>query len=276
MKNLDRIYTKADLLEQLSQLNIPRNRVVMVHTALRLIGKVEGDAQTVLDALIEYFTYDGGLLCIPTHTWKNFNKEITLDMGDPTTCLGAFPDFAAADPRGVRSENPTHSVVVFGDREKALKLIADDACVTGGTDPESCYGKLYHEKGYVLLVGVSQTRNTYLHTVEEMVGIGNRLSDELYPVKVKRKSGEIVNRKMKWFHTDYHRDICLRFPKYETPFRYYGAITDGFLGNAPVQACDAVIMKEAVELIFKNNHGEDPLIKEDPFLPSLYCSADRG
>ena len=271
MKNPNQIYTKADLLRQLSQLNIPRDRVVIVHTALRLIGRVEGGAQMILDTLIEYFTSTGGLLCIPTHTWINVDKDITLDMADPHTCLGAFPDFAAADPRGIRSENPTHSVVVFGDRERAQAFVADDAHVLSGTAPDSCCGKLYDEKGYVLLIGVSQTANTYPHAVDEMLDMPNRITTELHPVAVKRPTGEIVRRQMKFHYTDYHPDICLRFPKYETPFRYYGAITDGFFGNAPVQACDAVIIKEVMELILQNNQGNDPLVDEEPILPKLYC-----
>ena len=271
MKNPNAIYTKDDLLEQLSQLHIPRDRVVFVHTALRLIGQVEGGAQTILDTLIEYFTATGGLLCIPAHTWINVDKDITLDMADAHTCLGAFPDFAAADPRGIRSENPTHSVVVFGDRERAQAFVADDAHILSGTAPDSCCGKLYHEKGYVLLIGVSQIANTYLHTVDEMLDMPNRITTDLHPVAVKRPTGEIVRRQMKLHYTDYHPDICLRFPKYEMPFRYYGAITDGFFGNAPVQACNAVIMKEVMELILKNSQGKDPLADEEPFCPMLYC-----
>ena len=73
MKSFDRIYQKSDLLQQLSDLHIPRDRGVMVHSSLRLIGHVEGGAQTILDTLIEYFTADGGMLCIPPihgRIWK--------------------------------------------------------------------------------------------------------------------------------------------------------------------------------------------------------------
>ena len=35
---------------------------------------------------------------MPTHTWSNIRKEITPDMSDPATCLGAFSD-PAADAR---------------------------------------------------------------------------------------------------------------------------------------------------------------------------------
>ncbi len=272
MKQFQKTYTKADLLCQLTDLHIPRDRVVMVHSALRLIGNVEGGAQTILDALIEYFTGDDGLLCIPTHTWMNLGvKDIALDMNDPTTCTGALADLAAADHRGIRTENPTHSVVVFGDREKVQKYIASETLVDSGTAPETCCGKLFDHGGYVLLIGVSQTSNTFLHTVEERLGVPDRLTDKKYTVKLKRKNGEIVERKMRLHYTSYHPDICLRFQKYDTPFRYYGAITDGFFGNAPVQACDAVIMKSVMELIWKNNGEKDPLLEEHPFPPALYC-----
>ncbi len=273
MKQLQKTYSKADLLRQLSALDIPRDRVVMVHSSLRLIGNVEGGVQTILDTLIEYFTAEGGILCFPTHTWMNLGvKDITLDMNDPTTCTGALCTLAAADPRGVRTENPTHSTVVFGDREKVLKFVADETCVDSGTAPETCCGKLYTHGGYVLLIGVNQTSNTFLHTVEERLGVPDRLTDKKYRVRLKRNNGEIVERKMRFHYTSYHPDICLRFHKYDLPFRYYGAITDGFFGNAPVQACNAVIMKDVMELIWKNNGEKDPLMEEGRFPPALYCT----
>ncbi len=268
-KDLNRTYKKEDFLRQLSEMGLPRDAVVLVHSSLRLVGNIEGGAVTLLDALIEYCTADGGLLCIPTHTWGFLRREITLDMTDPATCLGAFSDLAAADGRGIRSENPTHSMVVFGNRERALRFVEGELFVTSGTSPESCYGKISREGGYILLVGVSHSRNTYLHCVEEMIGMPNRLSAEARDVTVKLASGELVTRKVRTHRTDYTSDVSLRFTKYETPFRYHGAIRDGFLGNAPTQACDARIMKETLGLIFKNS-GSDPLVDEKPIPPKLY------
>ena len=268
---MDHVYTKDELWAQLKALGMPRDCVVLVHTSLRLIGRVEGGAEALLDILIEYFTREGGLLCVPTHTWRNLKQEITLDVGDSATCLGAFSDLAAADPRGIRTENPTHSMAVFGNRERALQFAAGEIDVISGTSPDSCYGRLYDEGGYVLLVGVAHNRNTYLHAVSEILGIPNRITAERRTVKIRRASGEVVERSMHTHKTDYTVDISQRFPKYETAFRYHGAITDGRLGNAPVQACDARIMKETVELIWKNAGGEDPLADEKAILPRLYC-----
>ncbi len=265
-----KIYTKDDILVQLSAMKLPRDKVVLAHSSLRLVGKLEEGAKTLLDAMIEYFTAEGGLFCVPTHTWANLSKEITLDMNDPATCLGAFSDFAAADPRGKRSLNATHSMAVFGDETKVSAFIDGEDRISSGTAPESCYGKIYREGGYILLVGVSHARNTYLHCVEEILGMPNRITAEPREVKIKLTSGEILTRRIKGHHTDFTNDISLRFPKYETAFRYHGAITDGFVGNAPSQACDAVIMKEVMEMIMKNSAGRDPLRDELTLSPLLY------
>ena len=260
--NTEKIYTKADILYQIDTLNIPKGSIVLAHTAFRLIGKVDGGAKTVLDSFIEYFTENGGLFCVPTHTWANIKEPFVLDMNDTKTCLGAFSDFAASDGRGIRSLNPTHSMMVFGDRKRALEFIKDDAFVTSGTAPESCYGKLFTEGGYVLLIGVSHSRNTYLHAVEEILGVPDRLAENAVAVSIKLKSGEIIPRKIRPHKTSFTSDVSLRFSKYETAFRYHRAITDGFIGNAPAQACNAIIMKETMEKIFKNSGDEDPLANE--------------
>lgn len=267
---LNRIYTKNDILAQLEKMGAPKDKAVLMHSSLRLIGKVEGGAQTLLDAMIEYFTSEGGLFCVPTHTWGNLKKEIVLDMNDPATCLGAFSNFAAADPRGIRSQNPTHSMVVFGDRAKALEFIKDDANVSAGADACSCYGKLYETGGYVLLVGVAHNRNTYIHYAEESLGFPDRLSDEPREVKVKLASGELVTKKIKTHKCSFCSDVSARFPKYETAFRYYRAITDGFIGNAPTQLCDARIMKDVVKKIYENGEFADPLAYEYQISPKLY------
>lgn len=266
---MDKIYTKEDIFKQLSDMGAPRDKVVLMHSSLRLIGRVEGGAEGLLDALIEYFTADGGLFCVPTHTWANLKQEITLDLGDSKTCLGAFSDIAAADPRAIRSHNPTHSMAVFGNRERALGFVKGEIGVSSGTHPDSCYGRIYREGGYIMLVGVSHNKNTYLHCVEEMIGTSNRLS-EPYDVSVRLESGEIVKSKLSGHRTDFTKDVSLRFTKYETAFRYHRAIRDGFLGNAPTQLCDARIMKDVMELIKKNSDPEDPLEDERAIPQKLY------
>ena len=266
------LHNKKDIIDQLKAMGAPTNSVVLMHSSLRAIGRVDGGAEALLDTLIEYFTSDGGLFCVPTHTWHNLDKEITLDMSSDDSCLGAFATVALRDGRGIRSESPTHSMVVFGDREKALKFIADETSISSATAPESCYGKLYSMGGYVLLVGVAQNRNTYIHSVEEMLGVPNRMETKPNKTMVKRLSGETVQRDILLYRADFVEDVSWRFVKYDTPFRYHGCITDGFIGDAPTQLCDAVKMKETIELIFNNSGEVDVLCDELPIPQKFYCN----
>lgn len=264
-------YTKSDITAQLRAMGAPTDSVVLMHSSMRAVGNVDGGAEALLDTLIEYFTRDGGLFCVPTHTWRNLDREITLDMTSDENCLGAFSGIAIRDGRGVRSENPTHSMVVFGDRARAEEFISGEQHIRFGTSADSCYGKLCDMGGKIMLVGVAQNRNTYIHAVEDMLGMPNRVSAETRPVAVKRKSGEVVKRDLFTHYTDFTDDVSLRYTKYETPFRYHGCITDGFLGNAPVQLCDARKIKETLELIFRNS-DEDVLKTEWPIPQKLYCN----
>ncbi len=54
------MYTKKALFTQLATMGAPRDRAVLFHSSLRLIGKVEGGAEGLLDAPVEYFTAEGG------------------------------------------------------------------------------------------------------------------------------------------------------------------------------------------------------------------------
>jgi len=260
--------TKADIISQLTQMGAPTDKIVLMHSSLRAIGPVEGDAQGLLDALVDYFTKDGGLFCVPTHTWHNLDKEITLEMESSDNCLGAFSTVALEDGRGFRSESPTHSMVVFGDRAKVENFIQDEPLVTTPTAPNSCYGKL----DFILLVGVAQNRNTYLHCVDEMLSIPNRMEEKTMPLTIRRTNGEVVIRPTALFYTDYMEDISDRFIKYDTPFRYHRCIADGFIGNAPTQLCDARKMRDTIALIWNNSGGIDPLFSENPIPQKWYCT----
>ena len=267
------MFTKQDLFTQLEAMGAPRDRVVLVHTSLRLIGAVEGGARGLLDALIEYFTACGGLLCIPTHTWDNLGfDKFTLDLTKCESNLGAFPVLALEDGRGVRSENPSHSVVVFGERSRALALIDGEAWVKTPTARDGFYARLYEQDGCVLLAGVGQNKNTYLHAVDEILGTPNRMGGAPYSVSVRRKTGEILENEMILFNYegDYIDDICLRFTKFDLPFRYHGCVKDGFLGDAPAQLCSARGMFDVMKLIYERC-PHDPLSDEIPLLPKYYA-----
>lgn len=257
--------TKEEIIRQLDKFSKAKGKIVTVHTSLKAVGDIDGGGETLLSALIEYFTSDGGLLCIPTHTWLTN----ILDLRKSETCIGVLPCLAAAHPDAIRTLNPTHSMAVFGDEKKAREFAKCEEYVDSPVNPKGCYGKLYDEDGYVLLIGVGQESNTYLHCVEEMLNTFRRLTTEKIDKTIIHKDGRIEKRHLYYFDINLP-NVSRYFTKFEAPFRYFGGIEDGKIGNAPVQLCNARIMKEAMERIYTNSKGNDILTNYDPVDEALY------
>ncbi|MBQ2686209.1 MAG: AAC(3) family N-acetyltransferase [Clostridia bacterium] len=266
------IYTKEMLISQLKEMNAPQNSVVHMHISLKAVGKTEGYGDGLLDTLIEYFTQKGGLFTIPTHTWAYMDDPsgITLDLSAPKSCIGVLPCLAAKRDEAHRSLHPTHSMAVFGDSAKAEAFIKDEGSYGTPASPKGCYGRLYDNDGYIMLVGVEHNRNTFIHCVEEMLDIPNRLSEELKTLRIKNKDGSIREVKSRSHEAKGIGDVSLRYVKYEKAFRHYNAIVDGKLGNASVQIINTRKIKEIVELIYNRSGGRELMLDMEPLDEELY------
>ena len=265
--------SKEYILNQLEHFKFSQGKPVIVHSSVKSVGEIEGGAETLLSALIDFFTKDGGILCIPSHTWgvRDEKNRAVLDLNKNDSCTGILSKLAAAHPDGTRTLNPTHSMVVFGDKENVCEFIKGEDSVNTPTSKNGCYSRFYKDNGYVLLIGVGHNKNTYLHCVEEMLGVTKR-----YTKKPEEKTltvfkdGTQTERTVFTFDESEVRDVSVFFPKFEPAFRYYNCITDGFLGNAPTQLCSAVKMKEVMELIYERANGAELLFDDLPLKDELY------
>ena len=257
------MYSKDELKEQLTKFNIAKGKPVTIHLSMKAVGQIEGGAEGLLSVLIDYFADEDGLLIVPSHTWR----FACLNLKKAETCVGVLPNIAVLRSDGVRSLHPTHSVVVFGERERAEEFVRDDAFTDTLTSPKGSYGKLYDEDGYVLLIGVGHDKNTYLHCVEEMIGKPNRKAETLTETTIIHKDGKEEKRLIYWINKP---EVSSQFGKFEPVFRYYDCIIDGHIGSAAVQLCSAKKMKDAVELVYKNNEWQELLDNDCPIDEKLY------
>ena len=263
------MFTKAEIRDQLERMGVPRDRVVLVHSSLRAVGEVEGRGEGLLDVLIDHCTAQGGLLCIPTHTWAFGSREFPLDMTAPETCIGTLPNLAARDARGVRTSHPSHSMAVFGDSARVAAFVAGEEKSVTPCHPDGCYGKICDMDGCILLVGVGHNRNTYLHCVEEMMDVPNRLSP-IRQRQVRYADGRVEVRDHCGHRSEGIRDVSAHFPKYEPAFRHHGCIADGHVGNAPTQLCSARGMRDVLYLIRERSGGIELLADDAPLCEAYY------
>lgn len=237
------MYTCSQLLSDLRALGIRSEDTLMVHTALRC---VHADAYEYITALRQ----SCGLLLIPAHTWGVCREDGELcDLNTTMPNIGTVPCAAvrlAAAGDGIRSQHPTHSVVAFGKDAEAY--IANDAFAQTPAPWNGSFGKLYEVGGKILLVGVDQGRNTFLHAVDEWLDIPDRLRPLQTRLLLRDAKGNVTQRPI-YRHA---RSMSDFYMNYEPYFLQTGAVTLGKLGDATVRLCDARKCAEAVRRLWKH------------------------
>ncbi len=229
-------YTKQELKQQLEAAGLKRTDTVLIHSSMKAIGRVEGGAESVLDAWMEYF--DRGLLLLPAHTWAQMSERYPVyDPQKEESCVGLLTRLFWKRPGVVRSLHPTHSVAAFGQGAAAY-VAGEEYCNTPCT-PGGCYDRLRQAGGKILLVGVGHERNTFIHSVEEVLNVPNRLADRpllLYTVMPDGSRRTVYMRK---HFNAMQPHISEDFVKLEQAFYETGAAVKTVFGDAGCILCDA-------------------------------------
>ena len=138
---------------------------VMIHSSLRSFGRVNGGAETVVDALMEVVT-PAGTLMMPSFNHGEPFGESGPGLFDPQTTRttnGTIPDRFWRRPNVYRSLNPTHAFAAWG---KHARRYTEHHHRTLTMGPNSPLGLLLEDDGYGLLLGVDYRSNTFHHVVE--------------------------------------------------------------------------------------------------------------
>ena len=252
---------KQELFEQLNVAGIRSTDTVLAHFSMRAFGPFEGGADALIDAFREYLS--DGLFCVPTHTWATVNRlHRYFDIRNAVPCIGALPMVAAARDDGVMTCNPTHSMMIFGDR--AREYAEADRYISTPTPREGCYGRLIDEDGVILLVGVGHDKNTFLHCLEETAKVPCRLSRRPTPYVV-TEQGQKTPHPMRDIRCPYYPDVSRLFPTLDTLLRENGAEITCRIGNADSIACRAAKAAEILLPIMQNaaERDEDYLLSDE-------------
>ncbi|MBQ9120293.1 MAG: AAC(3) family N-acetyltransferase [Lachnospiraceae bacterium] len=243
------MYTKSDLIKALKEMGLSGTEAIMVHSSMKSIGAVEGGADTVIDALMEYF--QDGLLMLPTHTWAQMSKEYsTFDPQTEPACVGILPNIFRQRAGVVRSLHPTHSIAAYG--KGAEEYIRGEENATTPCPPGGCWDRLRSVNAKILLLGVTHGRNTYIHSVDEALGVKDRLTDEPTQMHIVMPDG---SRKEVQMHRHYNRTLGSgsfsdHFDKMMQAFYDLGAARKVTFGDADCILCDAKGIFEVCKKLF--------------------------
>lgn len=243
------MFTKKDLINCIAAIGIKPDDTLLVHSSMKSIGEVEGGADTVLDAFIEYMK--PGLLIFPTHTWAQINDKYNVfnPLTEPS-CVGLLSNLFFKRPGVVRSWHPTHSVAALGkDAESYIEGEEqwDTPCPRYG-----CWGKLYDRTAKILFLGCSLRSNTFLHGVEEWNRIPLRLADKYQYLKIIAPNGQEIDRPLYRHHNPFC-DVSENYCKMEAPLINAGVAKKGLVGDAISILCDAVGMADLTTFFLQKN-----------------------
>lgn len=230
------MYTKEQLVRQLSEMGLLPSDSVMVHSSMKAIGPVEGGADTVVDAFMQYFSE--GLFMTPTHTWKQMGAS--YNVFDPLTepgCVGIIPNIFFRRAGVHRSLHPTHSIAAYGPG--AEEYVKGDENFDTPCNPRGCFGRLRDIDARILLIGVTHIKNTYIHSIEESMDVPERFTAEPVLFKVKMPDGSLREVSMYRHYNVRMAHISESFDKLKDLYFECGAARKAVFGDAECILCDA-------------------------------------
>ena len=168
--------TRQAMKEALDSFGIEKNAILLTHSSLKSLGRIEGGAEGVIEAIEA--TVPEGTVVFPTLSQKNFETAFEDWSLDRPSDVGRITEVFRTQKGSLRSDNPTHSVAARG--KHAADLVGGHA--TGrtryGVFGDLCFGyespwqRMYDSRTrygvrcYVLFWGVSSTYNTFKHFAE--------------------------------------------------------------------------------------------------------------
>ncbi|MBQ8797540.1 MAG: AAC(3) family N-acetyltransferase [Oscillospiraceae bacterium] len=260
------MFTKKALKKQLSQMGLKPTDTVVIHTSMKAIGEVESGPEGLIDAFCEYL--NEGLLVVPTHTWDNVTPENPYyDVRTSVPNIGLIPRTAAFRKDGVRSLHPTHSVWACG--KDAADYVKGEENAPSPTPKGFCWDKLADRHAKILLIGVGNEKNTFIHSIEERLALPDRISDKPYDITIINQEGETLIHPFYQQYCSKTEDISLFFGVFEKPMVEMGVQTFGKLGSAAVRIVDAMGCRELLTTIFTRSQ-EDIFAQHIDLQESLY------
>ena len=260
------MYTQQQLQQELRQMGILPTDTVLVHTSLRAIGPVEGGADGLIDAFCGYLTE--GLFLVPTHTWDNVNRENPVyDVRSAVPCIGTLPRVAALRQDGVRSLHPTHSIWGWGREAEAFLAGEENAC--SPSPAGFAWARLADRNAKILLIGVGNNRNTFIHAVDEIADIPDRLDPNPFDVTIIDKDGKRYVHPFRGHFCTKSYDVSAQFVNFDRAFTELGVWKEGRLGDAAVKIVDSVKCRDAVLRMY-SRVKEDPCVRIMDLDPELW------
>jgi|GEM_PF-133671 Aminoglycoside N3''-acetyltransferase len=254
--------TDSQALDAFRALGIADGDVLLVHSALRPFGAVDGGAQTIATALVQAVGSTGTVVA-PAFTFRHevVDQPVIDPLGDHSE-MGAISEAIRRMPGARRSAAYRHSVSAVG---AAADLVTGTDPAQSVFDLRSTFGRLLALDAKIVLLGLTYVSCTSFHFGEYLVQIPDRYVIER-PVRLRTAAGELVQTSMLDYQprpTDDGREY-----EHEHDFDRAGAILEAegkvqitAIGNAVVRVFR---MRDLIHLLMERYPLEQDIFYLNP------------
>ena len=187
-----RLLDRTAIAVGLGGVGLRAGQVVLVHSALRTFGRVEGGPEAVVDALLSVLGPRGTLVA-PTFTFAHeVEAEPVIDPVTDRSEMGAISEAVRLRPDARRSTAFRHSFAAIGRRADVL------ASVDHRLNPFDCrssFGVLLGLDAQILLIGVTYAASTAHHFAEWICEVPYRVV-VTRRVRLRQPDGSLVDTTM--------------------------------------------------------------------------------
>ena len=231
----------AAVLPILQRFKVPRDGVLVVHSAIARLSRQGYRAEGIVEALLAYMR-DGNLF-MPTMTWRTVTPDHPVwdEIATPSH-TGVLTEMFRTRYATRRSIHPTHSVAGLGPAAETLlsRHQVDDTPVS----ENSPYGLMRDYETYILTIGVGLESVTAIHlpeeTIAEAVYVRPPETSVVYSCRDRHGTVHAVPARRHW---SLDRD----FPQFGPPLAARGLLEAGEIEGCPYQI---VAMRDLLRDVF--------------------------
>jgi len=189
---LNRSFSQEDLSRALTELDVPREKLLVVISDLERFGDIEHGDKSELQCYVDILQHclgDSATLVVPTFTYNRGGPESPYIHETSISKTGALTEYIRRLDGAVRSLHPVFSFAAIGGA--AAQLCENVSQHSYGAD--STAHRLFKQDAFVVALGLPPHRGGFfIHLAEVMAGVPYRFTKELsIPVYM---NGEQVER----------------------------------------------------------------------------------
>ncbi len=174
------MHSYQEILAGFRQIPLTESRIALVHSSYKSLGGVEGGAEAVIEALLEWVGPQGTVL-LPNFNFQTWTETHYFDVRETPSHMGIIGELGRLRPDALRTPHPIYSFAALGKRKEEFA----DCEEVEAYGPNSVFALFHRLNGLNVSIGLHWNSTFSMHHyVEFRTGCDYR--------RVKRFSGIYV------------------------------------------------------------------------------------